>query len=275
MWTIDFSRRVSWRVVPIVQFRHCETTKWRGNLVSVSIFLYKFSMIGKESLGILIYLIAFLYTTTRAQGISFIKGVIFKRKSKKVLEDKEILDFVFEKTGLKLKKITLIEDDRLLGMMGGGLVKPFMILTTLAFRLLNKRQMQWLLLHEVAHNRFRHSLKIALTYLLIFIPGIFLIVMFSNSDLSIMWDIFLGVVLGVLANQITRNFEYSANQYAIEKMDNPKDAITAAEKIMAYYREKGFKDTLMRKLFNVWVLKIYQDLIKDANREIERRRINK
>jgi len=226
----------------------------------------------KDWWDIWIYLGAFLFVTMRPQTSSLIKGFFFKRKAKKTLEDKKILDFIFNKTGLKLKKITVIEDDRLLGMMGGGLVKPFMILTTLAVELLNKGEMQWLLLHEAGHNRLHHSLKIALVLFLIFIPGSLFVGIYNNLYLSIFMDIFFGAAFGALANQFTRNFEYSANKYALKRMDNPKDAITAAQKIIERYKQKGLEDTFYRKLFSVWILEIYRDLIKDANKELERRK---
>ena len=99
------------------------TTSCHPELVSGSIFLYKLRMFIKDWWDIWIYLGAFLFVTMRPQTSSLIKGFFFKRKAKKTLEDKKILDFIFNKTGLKLKKITVIEDDRLLGMMGASTKK--------------------------------------------------------------------------------------------------------------------------------------------------------
>lgn len=82
---------------------------------------------------------------------------------------------------------------------------------------------------------------------------------------QLIFALVLGILLLTMNTQLSRSFEYEANNYALSKMDNPKGLVNIYEKAKTRWRKKGKKeDTLVHKMFNVWILDIYKNLVRKA-----------
>lgn len=95
----------------------------------------------------------------------------------------------------------------------------------------------------------------------ILIIGIGTLLMISHGIVAIL----LAIAGAIVYPQIVRRFEYEANAFAVARMDHPKKLKTLYAKAKKSWKEKGAsEDTSIHKLFNIWHLGIYTDLMKSV-----------
>lgn len=93
------------------------------------------------------FIIIFFFVANRSWIKSFLEGFIKERPSARSLEDNDTLRFIENKTGLKLRKITLLETTATWGMMAGLPTFPYMVISRDAYENFSKDELQWLYLH--------------------------------------------------------------------------------------------------------------------------------
>jgi Zn-dependent protease with chaperone function len=214
-------------------------------------------------MAFIIFVLIFLGVVNRSQIKSIFEGFVKERSKSEDLRDFQLLNFIKEKAGLKIRKIKLLDTKATWGMMAGLPWMPYMILSRDAYENFSKDEMQWLLLHEAGHYKFWHSSKMFFLQLACIFLGFFLLLQTNNEIPSLLLALSLAILFAILYVQITRNFEYEANYFALSKMDNPKCLKNMYQKAKERWRKKGKpEDTLWQKLFNVWILEIYKDLAK-------------
>lgn len=141
-------------------------------------------------------------------------------------------------------------------------MKPYMIISKDAYEKFNKDEMQWLLFHESGHYILWHSGKMILLHLFFLFVGFIIL---SSISSKILLTFLLGILFAIIYIQIVRRFEYEANYFALSKMDNPKGLSTLYAKAkVRYWKRNMNKNRLWLKLFNVWNLDIYRDLMEKA-----------
>lgn len=213
----------------------------------------------------LIFIVIFFLIVNRYWIKSLIEGFLKPKVKSKNLSDKNILNFIENKTGLKLLNIKLIDTRATWAMMSGFPSRPYLILSYDAYKNFSKDEFQWLLLHEAGHFLLWHNIKMVFLQVGFILTGFFILFRINTFLNPFLLSILLGLLFAILYVQITRRFEYEANYFALSKMDNPKGLKSIYEKARKRWMNKGRKeDTLWQKLFNVWVLDIYKDLVKKA-----------
>lgn len=209
----------------------------------------------------IIFVLVFLLIVNRYWIRSLLEGFSKKEKAKD-LRDQRIISFIRDKTGLSLKKIKLMETKTTWAMMAGMPSMPYLIISNDAFKNFSKDEFQWLLLHEAGHYVLWHNVKMIVLQLGFIAIGASILFQFNILILAL----FVGVLFAVLNTQIVRKFEYEANYYALARMDNPKGLKNMYRKAKDRWSKKGKKrDNLLQKLFSVWILDIYRDLVKKAS----------
>jgi Zn-dependent protease with chaperone function len=155
-----------------------------------------------------------------------------------------------------------METDKVWGMMAGLPPKPYMVISNDAYENMTKDELQWVLLHEVGHWVLGHNIKMILVQAVFILIGFFILQYIHVYQWLL--AVFLGILLAAIHTQVARLFEYEANSYALSRMDHPKNLESILERATNRWRNKGKKDGIKEKLFNVWILDIYKDLVAKA-----------
>jgi len=114
-----------------------------------------------------------------------------------------------------------------------------------------------------------HNLKMALTQLLVFTIGLFFL---ANTPSHIVFSMLLALILSITYIRIVKFFEYQADQYAARNMSSPQGMISGNIKM------KKVNRTLDGNKYLQWMFVCavpYDERIKIAQKEIERRKVNK
>lgn len=214
-------------------------------------------------MAFIFFVLSFFLIVNKHLIKSFFEGFVKGKDKSEDLRDEKILNFIKDKSGLKLQKIKLLDTQTTWGMMAGLPGSPYMIISKDAYENFSKDEMQWLLLHEAGHYVLWHNPIIIFQQFLLLFLGIFVLTQFNYLWLGFL----MGVLLSVVHTQMARAYEYEANYYALSKMDNPKGLKNMYQKAKERWRKKGKeKDTLWQKMFNVWILDIYKDLVKEIKK---------
>lgn len=201
-------------------------------------------------LTIVLCFIFFFIPTNWFQLITFVSLIIGPKIQTSRLEDKWILTKIKDKTGLKLKDITLFHDKKPYGMMAGLYPFPKLILSSELYKIFNKDELEWVILHEAGHCVLWHNFIAFFIEALFFFFGLIMII---NFKLNFLLTIILSVLLSILSVQSIRKLvEYEADKYSISKVTNPKGVITAQAKFKNYYQNSLFNSerSIIRKLFH-------------------------
>lgn len=154
-------------------------------------------------------------------------GVLSKpRSGSSIVKDSYIFSVVRKKTGIKLKRIFIFETGEVFGMMPGLPIKPELILSRGLYEKLNRDELEWVILHEAAHCKFWHPLKLAITQISILVFGAWCVWFFK---VNIVFSGILAFLLSLFCIRIARHFEYRAEKFAINNVDNPTGVITAQD----------------------------------------------
>lgn len=158
-------------------------------------------------------------------------------------QDLQLSEFIRQKTGIEITTFYIVTSDLLFGGMTGIPTKPIMSLSSKLYHAFSKDELHYIALHETGHYALKHILKEALLHL-----GIILLMFFLSSSLGFILAIVCGVVLGCTTIQIARMFEWQADTYALQRLDNPLAMISATKKLQAAWGGP-LDNSLIRKLF--------------------------
>jgi Zn-dependent protease with chaperone function len=188
----------------------------------------------------------------------------------KIITDKKLLDVIFKKTGLRLASIRISSSQKLFGMMIGLPRYPYMILSQGLYDSFNKDELEYVLLHESGHYILAHSAKLAVLFISFLTIGF---VCISNIEIPLIW-IAVALVIGLIQIQMSRIFEYEADNFTVSLMTNPKGMITATKKFAQAYKNfdiiRHDEDTLLGHLIYMGIP--YNERIRNAEGEIRRRK---
>lgn len=208
---------------------------------------------------IALFISLFFFITNRYWIASFWEGFTKGKPEARDIRDAKILRFLQKKTGLTLRKIKLLDTQTTWGMMAGIPGAPYMVISKDAYETFTKDELQWLFLHEAGHYVLRHNVKSVLIQGAILIIGIRTLLMIPHAIVAML----LAIAGSIVYPQIVRRFEYEANAFAVARMDHPKKLKTLYAKAQKRWKKKGVsEDNQMHKLFNIWHLGIYKDLMK-------------
>jgi hypothetical protein len=192
-----------------------------------------------------------------------------KKDNRKNISDPLILDFIFQKTGLKLTSIKLVPCHKPFGAMADRyLFWPLMMLSTNLYDTFNKSELEYIVLHEAGHYKLRHLMKLRLILLFWFITGFIILGFVSNKMTLAVTLPLLSLVIGTVINFFVRRIEYQADTYAAMRINDPKAIISATEKM-----KHAYSNLWQHKLlYPFYSGNTYTNRIKIANEEIEFRK---
>jgi Zn-dependent protease with chaperone function len=224
----------------------------------------------------ILFALLFIYIANWNKVNSMVRGYFVKKsggKSNLRIKDKEIKDFIYAKTQVKVGHVYLIPSEKLFAYCGGIPKKPLLFISTAAYEAFTGDALDWLVLHEIAHFIFGHSIWITVVQLCYLIAGFFLLGFIHSSLFMLLAVIPLAIILASLAVQTNKEFDILANDFAVKKMDNPKGMKEGAQLLMRNAKNEGItKDTLLMRFFYPWNYGLWNETIHAAEKEIERRK---
>lgn len=182
------------------------------------------------------------------------------------IEDKNITQLLFEKTGVKVDPILISESPRLFGAMVGIPGHPQLTLSQSLYSAFSHDQLEYVLLHEVGHYQLQHTIVELILGSAFLIAGISVLKKHPQLPLTLV----LGILCGIAMIQVGRIYEVQADRFALAKIENPQGMIEATTTLKTHYEQLGRTPTpLVRLLF--YRGNPYENRIKMAEDEIKRR----
>lgn len=200
----------------------------------------------------------------------FVSGIGKDRSPIVSTTNPELTQMITNKTGVQLSVFYISQSSEIFGMMSGIPGHPTMLLSEPLYKTFDYDELQFVLLHEMGHLVLQHTLKELALGAVLAILGILLLKRVKNFKQALILSAILGSIFGVIALQYGKLNEYAADQFAIDRMNNPTGAIDAAYKFKDAYNQPE-KDSLKFILFYRRIP--YYERIEIAKREIERRRL--
>jgi Zn-dependent protease with chaperone function len=197
-------------------------------------------------MDLILFTVFFLYLCNQYQIRMFFDA--YKNpKSIQIIEDREITNYIKKKTLLVIDRITIFNSEKLFGMMPGTPFNPSLILSKGLYEKLNKGELKWVLLHEAAHCIKWHVVQAGIIQIVGLCIGISLLLSTPPSDFQLIFSLSLSFIIGLICIRIIRHStELEADKYAIAKIDDPKDVISAQEKFRKYNGEKAYRSLRWR-----------------------------
>ncbi len=183
----------------------------------------------------IIYGLVFIFTSQWAQIKLWSSSLGQKKHPITIIKNSKIQKLIRNKTGINIGTIKILESNRLFAMMIGIPTKPQLIISRNLYETFSPDELEYVVLHEVAHYKFWHTVIELTVEILLFVIGVFILNKFSHSYLSIPSAIILGLIFGVIMIRLGRIHEYQADNYARKHMTNPKGMIDATNKFRGYY----------------------------------------
>jgi len=188
--------------------------------------------------SLIIFISIFLVTVNYFQLVTFASLIIGSKIKTSTIVDRWILKAIKDKTGLVLKNLIIFHDKRPYAMMAGIYPFPKLIISEEMYKVFNKDEIEWVILHEAGHHLLWHNLEAIVIEGTMLVLGVKLINLFM---LNIFLSGVLSLIFSILTVQIIRYaIEYQADKYSIKKVSNPQGVITAQEKLRKYYKDSLF-----------------------------------
>ncbi len=151
-------------------------------------------------LNIVIFTVAFVYLTQMALIKMFAKSFLKPKETILPFKDKHLLKKLQKITGINFD-IKIIKSEKFFGAMHGIPTKPVMTLSTKALEILDKGQIEWVVLHEAGHCLGYHVVILIVSFMSLLISGIYFI-SHSNSGLfSVLVSLLVAFTLNIIYQQ--------------------------------------------------------------------------
>ncbi|MEI6462074.1 MAG: M48 family metalloprotease [bacterium] len=213
---------------------------------------------------IIIIILAYFGLTNWVQ-IRFLLGNFFKPKSKsREIDFSKMTDLVKQKIGLDVTIKELPEQNKMIGfMVTQRPFKPIMVFSQKMLSSFNIDELEWVVLHESAHYMKFHNYKLVASDIFCFLLAYSIIMIFN---LPLLLALVVILIFSVIYVQIAKIFEYEADKFAIENVDNPEGVISGNIKMK---NSKISKNIVFNKLL---VIAVPADKrIQMAKEEIQKR----
>lgn len=165
------------------------------------------------------------------------------------LENPELSLYIKEKTGTEITTFYIVNSDAVFGGMTGIPTKPVMTISKGMYDLFSAEELQYVLLHETGHYVLQHLLKeLAVQGSIILLA--FFVFRSIKYPLPISMSLALvsAFLIGIIIIQMMRSYEWEADTYALEHLDDSQSMITATKKLEAAWSGPA-DDSLTRFLF--------------------------
>jgi Zn-dependent protease with chaperone function len=191
-----------------------------------------------------------------AAGVTFWQQIVLllssapRSRASRDLKDPSLLSRIGDVSGLQLTAISIIDSHLPYGLLVGLANHPTMVFSTALYDSFTREEREYVALHEAAHAKFGHNAKEAVVFMISYLLGCALLLLFSGTLSWIIAVPLLGIVIGATNIQFARLFELQAERFAVEHVSNPHAVITATEKFRAAYAASAPRErSLRRRLF--------------------------
>lgn len=220
----------------------------------------------------LIFALLFFYISLWIQINLFMETLGKDKPPISIIEDQSITKTIKDKTGINIPKININETPHPYGMMIGIPGSPQLFLSRGLYKTFAKNEIEYVLLHEVGHYKYHHSLSELFLGLFFLVSGIFIIKKIKNMEFAVFFSIFFALFLGILMIQFGKLHEIEADIYTARNMTNPEGMINATNRFRSYFGKKYTLDDNKIRQFLFYRGNLYDNRIKMAGEEIERRK---
>ena len=196
-------------------------------------------------MNVIIFLIVFSYIANWGRVKLLIQGIGKEKKVFLPFKNKSFLDKVNKKVRVNFQ-IKVQNSPLIYGYSPSVPLKPLFVVSSGAIRYLKENELEWLVLHEMGHCIMWHLVKEVFVYMILLLLGSFA-VYFLHINLYFVLS--LSLILGLLWYQIERIFEYQADTFSLERIDDPQGMIEANKKMKARVRSIFYKNVLLTFLF--------------------------
>ena len=177
------------------------------------------------------------------------------------LDNDRLKKYILEKTKVKIDNFYLVDSDKPFATMTGIPGYPIMNISKHMYKNFSDEELNYVLLHETGHYVYWHTIKeiILQGSLLILAFFIFRNLNFSN-EIIFSYAVITAIVIAIGFIQVARFFEWQADTYSLNHLDDPRSMISATKKFeKIWYRPK---QQIIENLFYRSIR--YQDRISHA-----------
>jgi len=218
----------------------------------------------------LLFGIVLAYTAMWSQTNLFLSSLGQKKSPVTTIQDDNLRELVYSKTGIDIELIKILESDKPFGMMVGIPTKPQLILSRKLYDTFTPDEMEYVVLHEAGHYKLWHSVTELTVGIFLFAVGTLILRKIIPLQLSLPTALLLGVVFGIFLICMGRLNEYQADNYSLRHMTNPQGMIAATNKFREFYEDSYPKNKVVQFLF--YRGNPYENRIKMAQAEISARK---
>lgn len=211
------------------------------------------------------YSIIFLCIANWVQ-IRYLLGNTYRYQKIIQIQESRLIKKLKKKTGLDVIIQVMDEDKKAIGfMLSSQPFKPVMIFSKKLYNEFNAHEFEWVALHECAHYLMNHNMKTAASQLFFLSAALLGIYLFS---FNIITSLCMTMLMAIFYIRFDRIFEYQADHYAAEHMDNPRGMISGNIK-MRKMNSSLDGNQFLKELFVIAVP--YEERIRIAEEELKKR----
>lgn len=214
------------------------------------------------------FFIIFIYLVNWMQIGTFLTKFISPKLSYKIVSDQRVTNLIMKKTGVKIEKFYLLNSDNPFGGMFSLFGKPILMLSDELYNNFNKDELEYVLLHEIGHYLYSHSLQNILGQTVLGLIGVYIINFFG---LNIIPSSIFGIIFALIFVEFAKWHERQVENFAVKKIANPNGMVTAAHKLKKRAKTGLFYE--IRRRYFVWNI-MPSERMAIAQSEIDRRKVN-
>lgn len=204
----------------------------------------------KPIIPFLIFTVTFLFLANHHIITTTLTGLQKPKAAFERVENPQLTEFIKQKTSVAVNDFFIVNSDSLFGGMTGIPTRPVMTISKRMYETFSQGELNYVVLHETGHYVYRHTVKELVIQLVIVIAAFFVFrhLGIGNKNLVVGSSLVGGVIIGIIMVQLMRQFEWQADTFALQRLDDPQSMVEATKKLQTAWG--GPSDTsLTRKLF--------------------------
>ena len=203
----------------------------------------------KKLLPFIIFSGIFVFISNWHILITTFTGLLRPQSPYEKVENQKLTDFIQQKTGVTISYFYIVNSDSTFGGMTGIPTRPIMTISKRMYESFTRDELEYVILHEAGHYVKGHTVKEALVQLIVIVLGFSVFKMLKMPSAPILVGaVVSGIACGIVMIQFARSFEWEADAYALQHLEDPQSMIRATQKLQAAWLGPS-DESLTRKLF--------------------------
>jgi len=201
------------------------------------------------ALSIILFTLIYLFLTFRTQIRIILTRPSIVSPQITELTDPLLTQLVTQKSGIPLERILVVQGDKPYGMMY-GITKPLMSLSKNMVDTFTRDELAYVVLHEIAHYKYKHVLKEIIVSILLYLIGLAILILLGDSVIQLPIAILVGFLTGIVNIQYGRVSEIEADTFAANSLDSTAGMISATQKLQVAWSPNYKVESLSHLLFD-------------------------